>query len=409
MFDSQVLDTAIGLVFIYFFLSIFCSACIEFVSRLIKKRAKMLQIGIETLLQDPKALENLYQQPFFMGNTVPGNLVTRLLDSLNPSASNKTRIPSDISSRSFVLSLLASLKQHPDLVVSKLLANTIAPPNTKDELVAFQEKVKQLKDGSSIKKELEGMLADSQEWFNKVQEWYKRYPNKQISQYPEDAILKEIISGTGCYLKDARILVEALPDDNSIKMVLRPLLQIAGDDINKAFESIEKWYDEGMERVTGWYKKYSQTFAVILACFIAVALNADSFEMAKSIYRDKVLRESLVKIAANAKSEGKAAGVVAPPSTSAGQSAADKAKEDEDFQKKVDYLNTNFQQISSINMPFGWSKTVSLSTLTPEKFAGILFTVLMVSLGSNFWFDLLSKLLNMKDAGKADKKSQTTP
>ena len=60
MFDSQILDTAIGLTFIYFFLSILCSAIIEIVASLTKKRSRMLAIGILALIQDPKVLEEFY-------------------------------------------------------------------------------------------------------------------------------------------------------------------------------------------------------------------------------------------------------------------------------------------------------------------------------------------------------------
>lgn len=42
--------------------------------------------------------------------------------------------------------------------------------------------------------------------------------------------------------------------------------------------------------------------------------------------------------------------------------------------------------------------TSGLLNLT--KILGILFTALMVSLGSNFWFELLNKLINMRNAGK---------
>ena len=38
--------------------------------------------------------------------------------------------------------------------------------------------------------------------------------------------------------------------------------------------------------------------------------------------------------------------------------------------------------------------------LTPVKLLGIFLTALMVSLGSNFWFELLNKLLNLRNAGK---------
>jgi hypothetical protein len=394
MFDSQILDTAIGLVFIYFFLSILCSAIIEIVASLTKKRSRMLGIGILALIQDPKALEKFYQQPFFMGTTVPGNIFQSLWDSIMPLSSLKKRAPSYISSRSFVLSLLESLKHHPD-VIAKLLKDRIALPCNENEVKGYIEKVKRLPDESIIKKEMEKVLAsagiDANDVFKKVQEWYTNTISSLVNEDNEETfmqhqpILNEIqISASGNYLNDVRVLVDALPANNSLKKTLLPLLDIAGDNIDKAFDSIEKWYDEGMERVTGWYKKYSQTFGIIMAIVVALVLNADSFEMGKAMYRDKVLRESLVKM------------------------ASEQVNAESDLNKKIERINKDFGQISNINLPIGWPFKISsikmiqdnFNLLRPEKILGILITALMISMGSNFWYELLCKLLNVRSAGK---------
>lgn len=451
MFDSQILDTAIGLTFIYFFLSILCSAIIEIVASLTKKRSRMLGIGILALIQDPKVLEKFYQQPFFMGKTPPGNILKSFLDSIVPLPSRKSRVPSYIPSRSFVLSLFESLKQHPD-VLKKLLNERIAEPNHQNEIKGFTDKVAQLPDGSIIKKELEVVLAspvvDIDEVFKKVKEWYTKTVENLVNGGNEDvcgssnkSIFNEIkIPATGDYLTDVRALVEALPDNNALKKTLLPLFDIAGNSLEKALANVEKWYDEGMERVTGWYKKYSQTFGVISGVVVALVLNADSFEMGKAMYRDKELRASLVSIAtqrvalteqlsANTGSEGKEPQKKSPgaqetsPLVDAGKQLSktgtvssedsqktkenDKVAEakDNDLNEKIGQINKDFKQISSINLPFGWpikdgDNTSIQKLLTPEKLLGILITALMVSMGSNFWYELLSKLLNVRSAGK---------
>lgn len=457
MFDSQILDTAVGLVFIYFFLSILCSAIIEIVSSLTKKRSRMLGIGIEKLLRDSMALEKLYLQPFFMGKTAPGNLFQSLWDSIVPLPSRKNRVPSYISSRSFVLSLLESLKQHPD-VITNLLMDKIASPGKEREMEAFKQKVTELPAESSNKNELISLLSNAGGDMQDVGKKFKEFYGKTSGHFDE-LILKEIIPSTENYIQDVKTMLKALPDSNQLKKVLLPLLNIAGNNMDQAFQSIEKWYDEGMERVTGWYKKYSQTFGMILAVVVALLLNADSFEMGRAIYRDKVLSATLVDLAsqrvhsmnppasdttgnggngksntndpgkephgavaattsADAGKQLRQTGVVSGKTGQTAESGEEAGSENNVLRKNVEQLNEDFKQISSINLPVGWPVKIDSEKdiiiqlkqffdqikekklLTPEKLFGILVTALMVSMGSSFWFELLSKLLNIRSAGK---------
>ncbi|HME42375.1 MAG TPA: hypothetical protein VKF36_04750 [Syntrophorhabdales bacterium] len=348
MFNSQILDAAIGLVVVYFFLSLLCSVIAEIFTSLTKKRARMLRDGILSLLQDPKALDKLYEQPLFMGNSSPKGFWQGLFESIKPFW--KKRFPSYISSRSFVLSLLESLKQHPDVV----------------------EKLKQLK--------LDIPSIDSVDHIS--------------------------------------TLVQCLPDNNTIRKALLPLLETAGtaaDSLDKAIKNMEKWYDEAMERVSGWYKRYSQAFALVLAFLVALVLNADTFQIGKAIYRDQVLRASLISTAEQTiKQQPPPSGQKKPEEGNQGPQSND--SEAPGLKKQVEKANEVFQQISSLNLPIGWPLKASnekscwaklgfrrqpdTANLGLVKLLGILLTALMVSLGSNFWFELLSKFMNIRNAGK---------
>ena len=470
MFNSQMLDTAIGLVFIYFFLSLLCSVIIESVTGLTKKRPRMLKDGILSLLQDPKALSKLYEQPLFMGNSAPKNFFKSLLQNLIPLPFKKKTFPSYISSRSFVLSLLESLKQHPD-VVKKLLKDKISSLDDKLKIEYFRNKLNTLPDGDTIKDALLPLLRGAEADPAKASSALATCYDKIVDQ-PDifKEILKEIKGQNLSFdsVQHIKDLVNSLSDDNAIKKALLPLLETVGDSLDKAIANMEKWYDEGMERVTGWYKRYSQAFALILAFVVALALNADTFQIGKAIYRDQALRASLVVMAEKAgaqppsavekSSQGQQRKPVGTP-TSSGQEKPGKGKqeagmtsspttsmkpktekgstpavanqstesgkavlgsnppssdpENVDLKKKVEEVNEMYKQISSLNLPIGWpskkegwwvrhgfSQQPDMADLGLVKILGILITALMVSLGSNFWFELLNKLLNMRNAGK---------
>lgn len=89
MSSSQVLEVAVGLIFIYLLLSTACSGIKELIARLLDMRAKTLESAIRNMLADPNnAITNAILQNHVIAGTVqPGNK------------------PSYVSSRNFALSL----------------------------------------------------------------------------------------------------------------------------------------------------------------------------------------------------------------------------------------------------------------------------------------------------------------
>src|SRR6516162_5700547 len=70
MFGSEILDVAIGIVFIYIVVSMICSAIREGIEAWLKTRAAYLEHGICELLHDRQAagiVKSLYNHPLIYG------------------------------------------------------------------------------------------------------------------------------------------------------------------------------------------------------------------------------------------------------------------------------------------------------------------------------------------------------
>lgn len=67
MFGSEILDVAIGVVLLFLFISLICTAAMEGTEALLKFRAKDLERGIRELLADPvkasTVLKDFYEHP----------------------------------------------------------------------------------------------------------------------------------------------------------------------------------------------------------------------------------------------------------------------------------------------------------------------------------------------------------
>src|SRR3989442_6673446 len=105
MLGSDILDIAIGLIFVYLLLSLICSAINELIEGLLKARAANLERGIRELLADPEGtglVKAIYDHPLicglFKGTYDPGKAKKRMWTSTN--------LPSYLPPRNFALALM---------------------------------------------------------------------------------------------------------------------------------------------------------------------------------------------------------------------------------------------------------------------------------------------------------------
>ena len=161
------------------------------------------------------------------------------------------------------------------------------------------------------------------------------------------------------------------------------LWQDAGVEVAAFRTAVERWFDDGMERVSGWYKKRAQLLSVLLGAAIAVGLNVDTLAVAKALWNDDTLRSAVVKQA----------------------EAVSQARPKTDVAAGV----TTLEQLT---LPIGWTwgrrepearsdypQSIEDVPRPPAKAIGLLLTAAAISLGAPFWFDLLSKVARIRTSG----------
>jgi hypothetical protein len=339
MFGSELLDIAIGMIFIYLLLSLICSAVNELIEAWLKMRATDLEHGIRKLLDDEKGIglaKRLYEHPLvyglFKGNYDPNKLK-------NGRYPGRSTLPSYIPARNFALALM-------DIILPGAPSDAVTP-------------------GISAHAAVLSGAADATAYAPVHTAGEVSLPANPINS-----------------LRDAITKIQ----NPKVEQALRVLIDAAGDDVSKARENIEAWYNSSMDRVAGWYKRRVQVMIFFLGLGIAIAVNVDTINISSSLSRDKALRDSLV---------------------AASQEYAKKQSSADDPQQRID---KNLDRIRELSVPIGWNTTnpLSLPKTTSgwvAKIMGWLITAVAISLGAPFWFDLLNKFIIVRSTVKPHEKS----
>jgi hypothetical protein len=167
-----------------------------------------------------------------------------------------------------------------------------------------------------------------------------------------------------------------------LQKTLTNLLDEAQHDVERLKTQIEIWFNNGMDRASGWYKRKTQWIQFFIGLSLVIALNIDSVHIGRSLFAvNSPMRASLVE---SAKS------FVAQPG------GTNKSMKDA------------IDAISSASLPIGWSE-VPKPEQWPTMVVGWLITAFAVSLGAPFWFDLLNKFVNVRASGKAPEEEPKSP
>ena len=79
-----------------------------------------------------------------------------------------------------------------------------------------------------------------------------------------------------------------------LRDVLHSFHDKSGGDYEKFKKLIEEWYNDYMDRVSGWYKTSLRKTLTVFGFIVAIGLNVDSLHLLKVISMDKSLRDNLV-------------------------------------------------------------------------------------------------------------------
>ncbi len=192
-----------------------------------------------------------------------------------------------------------------------------------------------------------------------------------------------------------QLTVDSMPESlkNSLYILAQRAEKGGGDSqeqLQRFQREIEVWFDRSMDRASGVYKRNARGVAILLGTAIAIGANADTVNIISRLSKDAMLR-STVNFYAQQLVE---------------KNAPTKLEDLTSFTKIQNEIS---QALDNLAVPFGWSEPNRLeidsqgNLLWPafvRKFFGWILSGVAISMGAVFWFDVLSKIINIRNAGK---------
>jgi hypothetical protein len=411
MFNSPLLDITIGLVFIFLLYSLLVTSINEAIATSLSLRASMLKKAIVGGMLSNTSKDSRWISlakgiwSFFVGlmhwEKNPSKNAQKIGDKFfdhplikNYGSSRLFPLPSYIPTTNFSTVLLDVLKQDFDSKVEIIADYKSKSSSATDNPENVEQNLRNASDTIKIKELLEYYGYH----------YFIKKANPTIS----------IIDKDKCLIDEDTFQILQMHLRNSIYDL-------------KQFEcKIEGWFDDSMNRVSGWYKRQTQLNLFIIGFVIAVIFNVDTIEIAGKLSTDKDARDKLVQLATEAVDKYKDDPRVKKIVTSNGTEvlATDKVSQHYNdsifriYQAKVEsvksQLNEDVKKTNTI-IAAGWGdyggkKTdfgridyvLSSSFGSLRKILGFLILAFAVSLGSPFWFDLLNKLVKLRGSGKKE-------
>jgi hypothetical protein len=234
------LDTAIGLVFLYFLLSTACSMLNESIASVLGWRAKTLEIAIRNLLGDAAPAAEPAPGTEEEPGSPPRNLTAELFDHWR----------------------IRGLVRDPDARARRRRRPSYLPPR------AFS-------------------LA--------VAETIAKGPPKQDPKHADDPTLWQKTDDK--LFQELKTELDKLPDPRARALLYKAAAN-AGGTLDGFRIQLESAFDDVMERASGWYKRKVQVVLIVLAAAIAIGLNVDSVRVANSLWHDAPVRSAVAAQAA---------------------------------------------------------------------------------------------------------------
>jgi hypothetical protein len=364
MFNSVVLDIVIGLIFIYLLYSLMATIIQEIIASYFGFRAKILERAIFRMLED----ENKF-------NTKFKSIMYLFKKSGNGGKANS--ISYEYYKHPLILFLGESDSRGKPAYINK---------ETFSKVIVDLLRGKDVKPGDDISPLIQKSLDENR-------------TNWGQSNISEQTLI---------YLKS--------------------IWADANGDVLKFRRHLEDWFDETMDRASGWYKKHIQFILFFIGLAIAIVFNVDTIKIVNKLEKDPKLREQIVQqadafvkdhpnldtelmqqqidykkaVAVNMKNDSaiNKNSVVgyAKDSVELAKYQFLKARRDTLMNRAESIMKNDINNVHQVlglewdNYEYGHSLILSLL----KSLLGWVITALALSLGAPFWFDLLNKLMKLR-------------
>jgi hypothetical protein len=199
--------------------------------------------------------------------------------------------------------------------------------------------------------------------------------------------------------KSLKSLKQQLPVGSPLVASLQTLVANANGDIGRFRTSVESWYDNHMDRVSGWYKRHVAKITLAVGAILVLLLNLNTLTIGRTLYSSSVIGTAVSSVATKTTS--------CPPNGST--------------QKCLGDLQAELSAATQAGLPIGWATISDCAAPnihcnwldqrgifsrhggSPWQLVlvliGFAITIIALAPGARFWFDLLGKLGSLRSTG----------
>jgi hypothetical protein len=363
---SGIVDLAVGLIFVFAVTAALSSAITELIARFLGLRGAYLLSGLRELVDDDQVTTDLSEaesayravQAMMRGDPAPAQMPSMTSAVLGSPILSSQGMPGRITSRNIVLRPAQGIMgQLPRMTASGTAANV----------------------------------------------WRQRrsLPSYIPATSFAEAVVDLIVPGAAgtTTMTAVQDNLNKLPAAMPFRQSLQALAKDAGDDITRFRSDVERWYDDHMDRVSGWYKRHVAKITLAVGAVLVVLLNINALTIGRILYTES--------------SVSSAVSIVAAKGTSCSASQAQQAC--------LSSLEAQLSAAAAAGLPIGWG-TVRDCTPPGAKcnwldqrglfsrhgnsawqliVVLIGFAIMVISLlpGAQFWFGLLTRLGGLRASG----------
>lgn len=182
-----------------------------------------------------------------------------------------------------------------------------------------------------------------------------------------------------------------------VQRMIESAIDASNGQLDQVRQNLEGWFNSAMDRLSGQYRRRSQSLILWLSLLVALVVNANTLTMVERLSVDPSLRQALV------------------------QQATTTAKAQDG--------TPQWQTLGRLGLPLGWAggwpgpsgdplatapasgkpdwDTAWYYVLHP--LLGLLLTAFAVSLGAPFWFDTLNRFVSLRSTLKSEPVAAAAP
>jgi len=405
--SSPIIDLAIGLTFVFGVTAALASFVTELISRILGLRGAYLLSGLRELVDDGVSSTDL--------TNVAGDYkaIRDLMQPTSPRATDTTELPPPVTEQASDQPPAAqqppdqppAAQQPPDQPPAERKASVTAAllggPVLSSQGVAGQLSSRKLTLGPTRSTGRLPKMTAEKTTIGRLWRQRRSLPSYISAKSFGEAVIDLVVPNPQGETTMASIeeIIGKLPPTLPFRQSLESLVKNADGEVGQFRTSVEQWYDDHMDRVSGWYKRHVGKITLAAGAVIVILLNLNALTIGRTLYTENAVSAAVSAVATKA----------APSScsTASQQCLAD--------------LEGQLSAAAAAGLPVGWG-TVRACTqpgahcnwldkrgiFSPYGSSGwqlvlviVGFLIMIISVlpGAQFWFGLLTKLSALRAAG----------